>query len=379
MNISEVRNLFPHLKTGQIYFNHAAVGPWSSPVLDRINEFTIQRSGAKIENYQSFMEWNLGAKQKLGKILGAPSDRIAWVDNVSNGLNILAHGLDWKAGDRIILNDMEFPANVYPFLNLQTQGVEIDLIKSHNGIVDIGDIAHVITTNTKLISISLVQFLSGYRCDIDAIGDLCRSNGIIFCVDAIQGAGVVEIDVQKAKIDFLAGGTQKWFMSSQGLSYVYLTEELQNRINQKYVGWTSVDNAWDFLDYNLTLKTSAERFQNGTLNVLGVAVFDSMLDLFLSYGMRNIEKNVLDNTKYFIEKLISIGINPILKDVPEKKRAGIVSFKHNNSKNIYEELESRKIYCAVREGMIRFSPHFYNITDEIDEVVNVLEKILKGG
>jgi selenocysteine lyase/cysteine desulfurase len=378
MNIIEIRKLFPHLSTDQIYFNHAALGPWSTLALNRISEYSAQRSGGKIENYPYFLKWNSGAKVKLGKILGSTSDRLAWVDNVSNGLNILAQGLSWKKGDRIILNDIEFPSNIYPFLNLQKYGVEIDLIKSRNGIVDLDDIEKVYTPRTKLISISLVQFLSGYRADMDAIGEFCKQAGIIFCVDAIQGAGAVQIDVNRSKIDFLSGGTQKWLMSSQGLSYIYITEELQSWIEQKNVGWASVENAWSLLEYDLTLKSTADRFQNGTVNALGVAIFDSVIDLFIDFGMENVEQKILANTNFFIKNLNRIGIKSVLENAVEKNRAGIVTFKDQNAKRIFDELEKRKIYAAVREGMIRFAPHFYNTNEEIERVVDELEIILKG-
>ena len=375
MTLSEIRNFFPHLKTDQVYFNHAAIGPWCRLALDRINEYMIQRSGATIENYPYTVKWNVSAKEKLGKLLNAPADRLAWIDNVSNGINILAQGLDWKPGDRIILNDLEFPSNVYPFLNLRKKGVEIDFVKSKEGKLDIGDIEKTITPKTKIISISLVQFLSGYRADIDAIGELCRRHGIIYSVDAIQAAGVVQIDVNRSKIDFLTGGTHKWLMSSQGLSYLYLTEELQNRIDQKHVGWTSVKDAWNFLDYNLDLRDSADRFQAGTVNALGYSIFEAVSNLFLDFGMENVERRILDNTGYFIDKLDEIGLEPVLKNTDEKNRAGIVSFKHENTKSIFERLENEKIYCAVRMGMIRFSPHFYNTFDEIDRVVDVLKRV----
>jgi len=281
------------------------------------------------------------------------------------------------ANRRIILNDIEFPSNVYPFLNLQRLGVEIDMVKSRNGVVDVGDIENAITPKTKLVSISLVQFLSGYRADIDAIGSLCKEKGIIFCVDAIQATGVVEIDVAKSQIDFLCGGTQKWLMSSQGLSYIYLTEELQSRITQKNVGWASVNDAWNLLDYNLSLKSTAERFQNGTINVLGVCLFDASLDLFLGFGMNNVENRILKNTEHFIYQLVEIGIEPILKNVDTKNRAGIVSFKHERSNEIFEFLQGKRIYGAVRQGMIRFSPHFYNTKEEIDLVIKELSGYLK--
>lgn len=375
MLLDEARLLFPHLKTNQIYFNHAALGPWSTLALNRINEYAAQRSGEKIENYPYFLKWNQSAKEKLGKLIGAETDRIAWIDNVSNALNILANGLEWKSGDRIILNDIEFPSNVYPFMNLKKHGVEIDFVKSRNGIVDVDDIEKLITPKTKLVSISLVQFLSGYRADIDAIGELCKKHGIIFCVDAIQATGVVQIDVQKSKIDFLCGGSQKWLMSSQGLSYLFITEELQKRVEQKFVGWTSVKDAWNLLSYDLTPKETADCYQNGTMNALGVAIFDAVLDLFIEFGMENVERRVLENTNYFIEKLEEIGIEPILKNVNEKNRAAIVTFKHEKAKMIFDEFEKKRIYTAVREGMVRFSPHFYNSFSEIDFVLGILNEV----
>jgi selenocysteine lyase/cysteine desulfurase len=376
MNISEIRSLFPHLKTDQFYFNHAAIGPWSSLVLNRISEYSSQRSCSKIENYPSVIRWNISAKEKLGKLIGASPDRIAWVENVSNGTNILAQGLDWKAGDRILLNDIEFPSNVYPFINLKKLGVEIDFAKSRNGIVDVEDLETLITPKTKLISISLVQFLSGYRADIDAIGRLCKSRGIIFCVDAIQATGVVKIDVKKSNIDFLTGGSQKWLMSSQGLSYIYITEELQSRIDQKFVGWTSVKDAWNLLDFELIFRDSADRFQNGTVNAFGVAIFEASLSMFNQFGIENIEARVLENSNFLIKKLEDIGLEPVLKNVRENNIAGIVSFKHDKSQNIFELLEKKNIHTAVREGMVRLSPHFYNTIEEIQNVVNLLEEIL---
>jgi len=375
MNLEHVRSLFPHLKTDQVYFNHAAIAPWCRLAIDRISEYTNQRSGEKIENFSNILKWNSGAKEKLGKLINAPSHRIAWVENVSNGLNILAQGLNWKTGDRVILNNWEFPSNIYPFMNLKNYGVEIDFINSDNGEISVEEIEKLVTSKTKLISISSVQFLSGYRTDLNAIGELCKSKGIIFCVDAIQSTGVIQTDVEKAKIDFLAGGTHKWLMSSQGLSYIYLTEELQSRIDQKFVGWTSVKNSWDFLDYKLEFRNTAERFQNGTINALGVAVLDSVISIFIEFGMENVEERIIQNTNYLINGLDKIGIEPILKNIPEENRAGIVSFKHEKAQAVFEELEKRNIYTAMRSGMLRISPHFYNTIDEIENFINELKSI----
>lgn len=378
MTVEEVRKCFPHLLTDQVYFNHAAIGPWSAFAVNRINEYTSQRSGGMIENYRSVMKWSEDAKGKLGILINADPKRIAWVDNVSNALNVLAQGLTWKSGDRIILNNLEFPSNIYPFLNLKNIGVEIDFASSNNGKVDIEEIEKMVTPKTRLISISHVQFLTGYKADLKSIGELCKKRGIIFCVDAIQSVGAANVDAEDWNIDFLCGGTQKWLMSSQGVSYFYLTEELQSRINQKFVGWTSVQDAWNLLDYKLELKNGADRFQNGTMNSLGISIFDSVLDLFIDFGIKNVQEIILENREYLISNLCRIGFEPLLKNFEEKNRAGIVSFASAESSKIFQELEKRKIYCAVREGMIRLSPHFYNTKNEIDKVILAMDEIKKG-
>ncbi|MDF1612709.1 MAG: aminotransferase class V-fold PLP-dependent enzyme [Stygiobacter sp.] len=377
MDKKKVRELFPHLKTEQIYFNHAAIGPWSDLVLKRLEEYKNLRIGEMINPFPYFLEKSISAKKKLSQLINCSPDRIAWIDNVSNGISLLANSLQWKVGDEVILNDIEFPANVYPFLNLKSKGVEVKFAKSKNGIVDFDDIVSLVTNKTKLISISYVQFLTGYNAKIDEIGNYCKTKNIIFCVDAIQATGVLNIDVQKSNIDFLIGGTQKWLMTSQGLSYFFITEELQNRLVQESVGWLSVKNENDFLNYKLDLKDTAERFQNGTVNSLAVCLFDASLDLFIETGISYIQNEVRNNSSYLIKKLSEIGVHPILHNVDENHLSGIVSFQHKNNNELFEKLILRKIICAMREGYIRLSPHFYNTKDEIDFVVNEIKECLK--
>lgn len=376
MNIEIIRSLFPHLQTNQIYFNHAAIGPWNKLILDRLEEYKNLRTGIMINPHQYFVAKSKSAKDKLAKLIGGTSDRIAWIDNVSNGINLLVHSINWQNGDEVIINDIEFPANVYPFLNLKRKGVEIKFAKSKNGIVDVEEIEQLITEKTKLISISYVQFLSGYHAKIHEIGELCRSHGIIFCVDAIQATGAISIDVVKSNIDFLVGGTQKWLMTSQGLSYLYINKELQDKIQQENVGWTSVKNEDNFLSYTLELKESADRYQNGTLNSFGVCLLDASLDLFLEVGISEIEKRIKRNSVYLMNRLYEIGISPILLNTNEDRISGIVSFYHNNNQAIFNYLKSKNIICAMREGYIRLSPHFYNIKIEIDFVVEEIKKCL---
>lgn len=375
MDKSIIRRYFPYLKNGIIYFNHASTGPFSSLVTSQLTELLKEKSESNIDDFPSFLKVMEETKVLLSKLINCNVDRTAFVDNTSNGINIIAQSIEWKKGDRILLNDVEFPANVYPFLNLKRFGVEVDFVKSLNGIVTAEQIIDSVKPGTRLISVSFVQFLSGYKIDLDKIGNYCRANNIIFCVDGIQGIGAVKIDVQKSKIDFLSCGTQKWLLGMQGLAFIYIDENLQRKISPANVGWLSVNDAWNLLDYKMDLKTSANVFQGGTLNSFGIYAFNTSLKLFNDFGFENVENQVLSNTKYFLEKLRGLEINTLLSNCNEDNLAGIITFKPDNPEKVFEELTKRKIICSLREGLIRFSPHFYNTHQEIDVVVDELQKI----
>lgn len=375
MNKTEVRKLFPYLDNGIIYFNHASTGPISSPVVSRLTELLKEKSEDKIDDYTSFLKVVDETKEILAKMINCNPDRIAFVDNTSNGLNLAAQSISWKKGDRVLLNYVEFPANVYPFLNLKRFGVEVEFVKSNNGIVTADQIIQSVKPETKLISVSFVQFLSGYRVDLEKIGNFCRTNNIIFCVDGIQGIGVQPIDVTNYKIDFLSCGTQKWLMGMQGLAFIYVDENLQKKLTPANVGWLSVEDAWNLLDYKMNLKNTANVFQGGTLNSFGIYAFNTSLKIFNEYGFENAYKEILSNTKYFIERLDKIGLSCVLNKCSEKELAGIVSIKPSKPEEIFNIFNQRKIICSVREGLVRFSPHFYNTFEDIDKVVDELQKI----
>lgn len=374
MDIENVRQLFPFIKNGIIYFNHASTAPVSAAVRERVSDLLKEKSETKIDDYLSFLKVYEETKLLLGQMINSEPDRIAFLDNTSNGLNILATGIDWKNGDRILLNDIEFPANVYPFLNLGRYGVKVDFVKSKNGIVSAEDIIADVKPQTKLISVSFVQFLSGYKIDLEKLGSFCRENNIILSVDGIQGIGALDFDVKKFKIDFLSCGTQKWLFGAQGLAFIYLTEELQKKLKPAYVGWLSVEDAWNILDYKMELKKSANAFQGGTLNSLGIYIFNTSLKMLKDFGYNRIEERVIANTKYLRKQLNGIGIDCLIDEVEEKYFSGITSFKTDNTEALYKHLEDEKIVCSLREGYIRLSPHFYNTFEDIDRVISAINK-----
>ena len=341
----------------------------------RIEDFIKERSEDALDNYWAFKAVADETKEMIGEMINCSGERIAFLDNTANGLIWLATGIDWNPGDRIILNDVEFPANVYPFLQLKEKGVVVDFIKSTNGIVTANEIIDAIQPQTKLISVSFVQFLSGYKIDLEKIGKVCKEKGIIFSVDSIQGLGAVRLDVEKDNIDFLANGTQKWLLGLQGLAFIYVRKELQEKMKSAPIGWLAVKNAWNLLDFDLTPKETAERFQPGTLNNLGIYAFNTSMKLFREFSFDEIEKQVLSNSKYFIDELAKIGYESPLHTLSEKHLSGIVSFRSENAQTIFDILSQKKIVCSLREGYIRFAPHFYNTKQEIDFVVDTLKNI----
>jgi cysteine desulfurase/selenocysteine lyase len=371
-NLSLYRSWFPHIQTGKIWLNHAAISPVSKRVHAVIEKHLQNRSFGDIDVYPSVIASCEKTKGNLAALINTTHDRIAFVPNTSEGLNILANGLDWKSGDRIVLNDIEFPTNVVPFLSLKQHGVEIDFVKSANGEVLIDDIEQAITPSTKLLSISSVQFLTGFNADLAAIGTLCKKHNIIFCVDAIQGLGVVPTDVKEMQIDFLSGGGNKWLMGLMGLGFVYVSSDLQERIRQKHVGWTSNRNFFgDFFNYRIDLDETARRYENGTQNYLAIAALGESTSTLLEVGIGSIREHVLELTDHIIAFADEHHFD-VVTPREKQKRAGIVTLKHAEAKTIFDDLNEQRINISMREGMLRIAPHFYNSEEDLHALFSIL-------
>lgn len=370
------RELFPHLKSGKLWLNHAAISPLNTRTKNAVDAYLLNRSEGTIDDYPQIVQISDAAKSALGTMINAPAKRIGFVNNTSDGLNILANGIRWSTGDRILLNDSEFPTNVVPFLNLKRLGVEIDFVRTQNGEVRLDDIAAAITPNTRLLSISFVQFLSGYRSDLTAIGALCRKNGIIFCVDAIQGLGNTPIDVKESQIDFLSSSGHKWMLSMMGLGFIYLTEEMQSRITQQFVGWTSNKHFFsEFFRYRIDLDDSARRYENGGQNHAGIAAIGESAQLLQEAGIAAIHAHLLELTEIVFSFAEERGI-PVLTPRAREKRSGIVSLNIPDAERIFDALNRRNIIVSLRDGKLRISPHFYNSADDVRTVCHAIGELL---
>jgi cysteine desulfurase / selenocysteine lyase len=380
--LARARALFPYLASGRIYVNHAATSPYSTRVVAAMQRHMDGRATGDIDTYWSDIKMIDGLREAVKTLINAEStDRIALLGNTTDALNVVASGLDWKSGDRVILNDAEFPANLYPYINLKRLGVALDLLHAPNGVVTVDDVERTLTPRTRLVGLSAVQFLSGYRADLTSIGKLCRDRGIVFVVDGIQSVGAVHTDVQAMHIDALAAGAQKWQMATQGSGFLYITDALQSRIHQSHLGWLSVDNPWDFRALDQPLAASARRFESGSLFMSCLHAMNASVTTLLEFGIDRIERHLAGLTDVLLGEFARIAsIEPITPSAPEC-RAGIISVRTARpelSEELYKGLKSRNIIAAVREGCVRFSPHFYNSTQEMLATAAAVREIAAG-
>ncbi|RMF59842.1 MAG: aminotransferase class V-fold PLP-dependent enzyme [Calditrichaeota bacterium] len=371
-NWQRFRNLFPHTSS-IIYLNHAAVSPMNVRAIQALQEHMEKRSSVDIEFWPAAMETKKYFKTLLAKLLHTHPDYIALTENTSMGLNWLARGLTWKKGDRILLNNFEFPSNVYPFLNLRELGVEIDFVEHRNGKILVEDLARAIQPSTRLLSISFVEFLNGYRNDLATISQLCQEHDIIFCVDAIQGLGALDLDVEQLQIDFLAAAGHKWLMWPLGCGFFYISPRIFSRVKPMALGWMSVENSWDFFNYELTFPPTAERFEPSIYPVPTVIGAIPTLELFLEIGIPQIEQRILYLTDYLIDGLRQRGYRLFTVTDPPH-RSGIVTFYHPSPEELVAFLISQQVKVSVRAGTVRVSPHFYNTTQELDRLLELLDQ-----
>ena len=374
-DLGRARALYPHTAQGKLYFNHAGTGPLSTRVVAAMTDYLMRRSQGDLDTYQSDLPMVKECRGFVQKLINAASpDRIAFSSNTSDAINIIASGIPWKSGDRIVLNNLEFPANVWPYLNLKSLGVHIDEVKSADGRLTPDMVQKALRPRTRLVALSAVQYLSGHRADIGTIGEICQKHGIIFAVDGIQAVGAVRIDVQKMKIDALSAGSQKWQLGPHGTGFLYLTEELQSIIRQTSLGWLGVADPWEFSNFDQPLASTARRYEGGSLNMPGLWGLHASLATLIEFGPEPIEEQILELSGRLISGFRNItGVNVVTAE-PPAERAGIVTIEPPSgvdSQQVYEMMAERAMTIAVRQGKLRYSPHFYNTVQEMDSAIDI--------
>ena len=377
MNLEKIRKEFP-VTEELIFFDHARVAPLPERVRKVVTTFVEDATRFGTAHYETWMIGIEQSRKSFARLINAGTDEVAFVKNTSEGLSIVANGLDWKSGDNVVIPDIEFPANVYPWWNLKRLGVETRMVHAVEGRVLFDDLVKQVDARTRLISISSVECNSGFRCDLNRIGAFCKEKDILFCVDAIQSLGILTIDVKRDHIDFLSADGHKWMLSVEGLGGFYISREVLEKVYPVTVGWGNMVNAADFMNYEFAFRPDAQRFEEGSPNTMSIHAFGAALDLLLETGIENIEQRVMALGDTILEQLQRRGLNIYSSTRPEERSGNIAFVMNQDISRLYEWMLENKVKLTVRDGLVRLSPHFYNSEEEILRFFDLLDKYLKN-
>ena len=368
---------FP-LSAELIYLNHAAVAPWPKRTSEAVSAFARQNTVYGSAYYLDWLKKETQLREQLQALLNAPSvTDIALVKNTSEALSFVAYGLDWQAGDNIVSSNEEFPSNRIVWQSLADQGVAFREADLNSAATPEDALFALVDEHTRLLTISSVQFASGLRLDIDRIGDYCKEHKILFCIDAIQSLGAVQFDVQKCQADFVMADGHKWMLGPEGLGVFYTSPEAREQLKLTQFGWHMMENTHNYENKPWEIHPTAQRFECGSPNMLGIHAFSASLSLLLETGMQTVEQKVLTNADYLMERIKSHPSLQLLTNEARKLQSGIVLFKHEQMTNqaLYALLQENNVVCAMRGEGIRFSAHFYNSTDELNKAISLIPKI----
>jgi len=363
------------------YLNHAGVAPWPRRTAAAVQRFAEENATHGPVGYEAWLETEAFLRTQLRTLLNAPSsDDIALVKNTSEALSFVAHGLDWQSGDNVVIPSQEFPSNRVVWESLAPQGVEVREVNLSAGESPEAALTAAVDGRTRLMSVSSVQYGTGLRLDLAALGAYCHDYRILFCVDAIQSLGALMMDVQHIQADFVMADGHKWLLAPEGLGVFYCRAERRDGLQLKQFGWHMVEHHTDFTRRDWEPAKGARRFECGSPNMVGIHGLHASLSLIAEVGLDAIQRNVLNNSKYLIDYLGSRPDIEVMTPAPEGRRAGIVTFRPLglDAALLHGRLRERGVVGALRNGGVRLSPHFYNTPQTLDMALEALASILDG-
>ncbi|HVI71683.1 MAG TPA: aminotransferase class V-fold PLP-dependent enzyme [Pyrinomonadaceae bacterium] len=370
----EVRTLFP-ITERSIYLNHAAISPLPTPALRAIEAQLRDVHEHGSANYHSWLAVKEKARELLANLLGARPEQVAFMRNTSDALSTVANGLNWRAGDNIVTFSREFPSNIYPWLRLRdVYGVDVRMCEERNGRIDSAELENIIDRNTRVVAVSHVQYASGFRIDLERLGRVVRQHDALFVVDAIQALGVMPVNVEADLIDVAAGASHKWLLGPEGVGYLYLSDRARDRIQPTLVGWVSVPDPDDYLNFDQGWNRGTLAWETGTGASALIHGLKASLELLETFGGQTIANYLEELTNYLCERLKEKNYEIVSSRAPGEK-SQIVCIRHLNglsAMQLYHHLGARKIVTAPRGDRLRISPHLYNTSHEVDELVKAL-------
>jgi selenocysteine lyase/cysteine desulfurase len=367
MDLSNFRSQFP-VTARWAFLDHAAVAPLPTPAVEALRVYAESLAGNGVAAVKDWINRIAAVRQLAAKLINAPSaDDVYFVPNTTHGIGVIAEGFPWQSGENVVLAAEEYPANQYPWMNLAARGVHVRSVPSRGSQLALDDIRDAMNDRTRVLSVSSVEFASGFRNDLAALGELCRQRGVFFFVDAIQSLGVVPLDVQKIPVDALSADGHKWLLGPEGAGIGYIRREWVGKLHPIGVGAFSVIHPFDFSTIDFTLKPHAGRLEGGAPNVPGITALGASLELLLSVGIPEIEQRILALTDYLCDRALSLGWR-VFSSRETGEKSGIVSLIHptRTAAEVLKQCRAAGVVVNNRADRVRVSPHAYNTEEEID-------------
>jgi selenocysteine lyase/cysteine desulfurase len=355
------------------YLDHAAVAPLPRRSAEAIRAWATDQEENGVVHWPEWEKKLRTLRADLARMVHAQADEIALVNSTTQGINIVAEGFPWRAGDSVVTAEEEYPSNLYPWLNLADRGVTLRTVPSRDGRVWVEDLVAAVDGSTRLLTISHVEFASGFRNDLAALGAFCKSRGIAFFVDAIQGLGPLTIDVEAMALDFLAADGHKWLLGPEGAGFLYVRRDWIERLRPTGVGWHSVVSSYNSPGIDFALKPNAERWEGGSYAMAGMQGFAASVALLTEIGPEAVSARILERAGAVRAVARSCGWSVYGSSCPADL-SGIVAVTRECSdpNAAAAHLRSRGVAAACRRGRLRFSPHVYTNDDDLERLHDAL-------
>lgn len=344
-----------------------------------VREYVAQHGEDTRERSYAMINAN---RAQAAQLINCEPSEIGYACNTTYGLTVLQVGMDWKPGDNVIISDLENYANLYQWKHLERKGVELRMIRSHDGAYTVEDVEKLIDEHTRLVCITSIGFESGFNADVAEIGEMCHRHGVIYAVDIMQSIGRLPIDVQAMHMDFAATGSHKGLLCTYGSGFFYCSPELQDRLTPYTASKESMNakpSAWEMYQMDpLPWHTDARRFEAGNFNFDGIYAMSKALKLLLDVGMDNIEGRVR-----YLERTMRAGGEDLkhihfgLGELPEKNWSGILIAHYPTGKvdEIKEIVARHKVYGTVKDSYLRLTVDFYNNDKDINTALDALHEM----
>lgn len=373
------RDEFPWAAAGEtIYLNNASTGPMPERSVRATAEWAHLRANPERVPYDLQFGTLARGRELIARLVGAETAEIALATNTTFGINLAAFSLPLATGDVVLTPDLEFPANVYPWMQLaERRGVEYRRLECDDGVLDPDRLERELEDErVRVVSVSWVQSVSGARADLTALGTLCRERGVYFVVDAIQGLGPLTVDLRKTPVDIFTSGAQKWMLGPWGAGFVYVRRELVPQLEPHDVSWMAVRGSDDFsrlTNYDLTWREDARRFEFITLPYQDFAGMNASLELIEELGADAVSEHSLRLAEMIVSWARSRDGVSLVSPAAAERRGAIVSFKLPDAAGTSRRLKAAGVAHSLREGGIRLSPYFFNTEEDIARVLRLLE------